>query len=191
MDRHEDNALLSQFIAAFEKLDDLWTCQEMDAIGWTLSLGELSDDHLKRWRPFRCQTDRSAIDDFYKACPHRLPPLFEELVLGYRWAQVDLGRFRLLANPPGSDFNGILSQMRRDKALWKDLIANGYVQFGMASDLNYDPVCFDTSGRQPDGDCRVVQIDHEEILCNGRIREIGELARSFRLLMIQTIDDAK
>ena len=97
MDRHKDNALLSQFIAAFEKLDDLWTCQEMDAIAWTLSFGELSDDHLKRWRPVRCQTDRSAIDDFYKACPHRLPPLFEELVLGYRWAQVDLGRLRLLA----------------------------------------------------------------------------------------------
>ena len=82
MDRHEDNELLSRFVAAFEKLDDLWTCPEMDPIAWTLSVGELSDDKLKRWRPVRCQVDRSAIDDFYKACPHRLPPLYEDLVLG-------------------------------------------------------------------------------------------------------------
>ena len=191
MNRQEDSELLIQFVAAFEKLDELWTCQEMDPIAWTLSFGEFSDDKLKRWRPVRCQIGRSAIDDFYKACPHRLPPLYEELVLGYRWARVDLGRFRLLANPPGAELNGILSQMRRDKALWKELTAKGYVQFGMASDLNYDPVCFDTSRRQPDGDCRVVQLDHEEILCNSRIRELGELARSFRLLMIQTIEDAK
>jgi hypothetical protein len=33
-----------------------------------------------------------------------------------------------------------------------------------------------------------VKIDHEEILCNNRIKVVGELAPSFRALVLQTIE---
>lgn len=36
----------------------------------------------------------------------------------------------------------------------------------------------------------VVKIDHEEILCNNRIKVVGELAKGFRELVQQTIEKA-
>jgi hypothetical protein len=56
---------------------------------------------------------------------------------------------------------------------------------------SYDPVCFDYSSRRQGGDCKIVKIDHEEILCNNRIKVVAELAHSFRELMEQTIRTAE
>lgn len=57
--------------------------------------------------------------------------------------------------------------------------------------MDYDPVCFDVKTRNKNGDCRIVKIDHEEILCNNRIKVIAELAPSFYQLVLQTIERAK
>ena len=78
--------------------------------------------------------------------------------------------------------------MLSDRGLWNELVPNGYLQFGKAPDLNYDPVCFDFNRRLRDGDCRIVPIDHEEILCNQRLKEVSEIAPSFRQLVLQTIE---
>ena len=56
------------------------------------------------------------------------------------------------------------------------------------SDLDYDPVCFDIKSRKLGGDCRIVKIDHEEILCNYRVKVVSELAPSFYQLVQQTIE---
>jgi hypothetical protein len=71
------------------------------------------------------------------------------------------------------------------------LIPAGFVQFGKGPDFDYDPVCFDLTHRVTDGDCRIVKFDHEEILCNYRLVEVGELAPSFRRLVELVIDDAE
>ena len=76
------------------------------------------------------------------------------------------------------------------KGLWETLIPNGYIQFGKGSDMDYDPVCFDISSRK-NRDYRIVKIDHEEILCNYRIKVVSEIAPSFRALVLQTIERAE
>jgi len=38
---------------------------------------------------------------------------------------------------------------------------------------------------------RIVKIDHEEILCNNRIKIVSELAPSFLDLVLQSLADAK
>src|ERR1700693_636689 len=58
----------------------------------------------------------------------------------------------------------------------------------IGTDVDYDPVCFDLSSRNKTGDCRIVKIDHEEILCNNRIRVVAELAKSFQQLVENTIE---
>ena len=95
-----------------------------------------------------------------------------------------------MANAPGPDLSGLLLEMLNDRPMWDSLVCNGYVQFGKAADLNYDPVCFALKRRLIDADCSIVQIDHEEILCNDRVREVREIASSFRQLILQTIEDA-
>jgi hypothetical protein len=101
---------------------------------------------------------------------------------------VDLKIYRLLANPPGPDLSGLLLQISRDPGIWASLIPAGYVQFAKGPDMDYDPVCFDIKSRKTTGECRVVKIDHEEILCNNRVKLVAELAPSFRDLVLQTIN---
>jgi hypothetical protein len=123
----------------------------------------------------------------YAKLPARFPPLFERLLLTYRWAEVDLETFKLLPNPPGPDLKGFLGEMTRDKGLWDALIPSGFLQFGRGPDIDYDPVCFDISSRKKNRDMRVVKIDHEQILCNYRVKIVAELSGSFYELLQDTI----
>ena len=135
------------------------------------------------WQPFPCTTDFASLERIYAVLPAVFPPLYEYLVLSYRWPVVELLGLRLLANPPGPGLEGLLAEIRRDKGLWEALTSEGYIQFARPGTGDYDPICFDTRRRQKDRDCPIVQIDHEEILCNGRIRVVAELAESFRELI--------
>lgn len=184
-----DELLLERFIASFEKLDEL-TAWDSDPIAKRLAAGNPDQLGFRHWRPIPVNTSASLLDPLYEKLPARLPRLYERLVLSYRWAEVHLKTFTLLANPPGPDLSGLLQQMSRDPALWDALLPSGYIQFGKGPDMDYDPVCFDIKSRKKNGECRVVKIDHEEILCNNRVKLVAELAPSFRELVMQTIDQA-
>jgi len=119
-----------------------------------------------------------------------LPPLYVSFVMSYRWTDVGLDSYRLLDNPMGCSLSQHGAAMRRDQCLWETLMPNGYVRFGFGADADYDPVCFDLRKRQRNGDCRIVKVDHEAILCDFAIREVSELATSFRELVLQTIRNA-
>jgi hypothetical protein len=187
MNENDDKKLLGEFIATFAKLDDLSSCHALDPIAFELSIGDFDEYGFKQWHPIPYLTDRSHLDAIYKDLPAQFPPLYEHLVLSYRWAEVDLASYRLLPNPPGPDLSRFLKQILNHKELYEVLTPSGYLQFGKGADVNYDPVCFDLKHRLKDGDCRIVRLDHEEILCNYRVREVEELAPSFRKLVIRTI----
>jgi len=84
-----------------------------------------------------------------------------------------------------------LDAVRKDRGLWETLAPQRYFPFGQGGCQSYDPVCFDLRHRLSDGDCPVVGIDHEEILCNYRIKVVFELAPSFRDLVLNTIREAR
>jgi len=185
----DDELLLQRFVGTFEKLDDL-TAWETDPISQQLAVGAPDGYGFDKWRPVQVNTASSLLEPLYAKLPARFPKLFELLILSYRWAEVDLMTYRLLANSPGPDLAGLLEQMSKDPAIWGTLLPAGYIQFGKGPDLDYDPVCFDLKSRKKNRDCRIVKIDHEEILCNNRIKLVAELAPSFEHLVRQTIDQA-
>ena len=187
--RSDDQSVIDEFVGTFHKLDDM-TAYESDPDALVLAVGEADQYGWKQWRPLKFETPRSALETIYARLPARFPPLFERLVLSYRWAKVDLQTYRLLANPPGEDLSGLFSEISRDAGLWEALIPAGYIQFGQGSDMDYDPVCFDIKSRTRFGDYRVVKIDHEEILRNYRVKLVSELAPSFEDLVQQTIKRA-
>lgn len=173
--RPGDQALLEAFVAAF-------------------SVGETNIYGQENWQPIACQTNAKCLESLYADLPGRFPPLYERLVLSYRWPTAELPDVPvekntwppspiLLPNPLGRDLSGLLATIRSDSGHWEELAPNGYVQFARAWGGSYDPVCFDTSRRQSDGDCPVVQIDHKSILCNFHIKVTAELADSFRELV--------
>jgi hypothetical protein len=99
---------------------------------------------------------------------------------------MELKSFWLLPNfPPALD--GLAKAMKSDAVMFRVLTSHGFVQFGRAPQYNYDPLCFDLNSRSPDGDCPIVQFDHEEILIHERLSLIAVLADSFRKLIQQTI----
>lgn len=145
---------------------------------------------LQALAAIRVDTPPKALEAIYTKLPGRFPPLYECLVLSYRWAEVDLQSYRLLANPPGPDLSGLLEELSKDSILGNGLLRAGYVRFGMGPDTDYDPVCFDANSRRKDGDCRIVKFDHEENLCNDRVNVTSELASTFEQLVVRTIEAA-
>jgi hypothetical protein len=95
-----------------------------------------------------------------------------------------------LANPLGDDLSGFFQEISEAPEIWKALIPAGFIPFGKGPDLDYDPVCFDIKSRKQGGDCRIVKIDHEQILCNYRVKVVAELAPSFYQLVLETISRA-
>ncbi len=184
------NDLLEQFVSTFQKLDDMTAIRETNPIAWELRIGEPDQFGWIQWLPQKTIVDAESLAPLYAKLPARFPPLYEQLLLSYRWAEVDLASFRLLANPPGSDLIGLLAQIEKDKGLWESLIPAGFVQFGKGPDVDYDPVCFDIKSPTKLNDYRIVKLDHEEILCNYRIKIVAEVAPSFEHLVRQTIERA-
>jgi len=181
-----DERLVACFIVSFEKLDGM-VADESDPIAMQLAFGTRNKCGLRQWRPAMIESDSKELEPIYAQLPARFPPLFERLVLNFRWAEVDLQTFRLLANPPGPGLGGLLQEMSGDRTIWKQLRQAGYMQFGKGPGGDYDPVCFDTNSRAGNRDYKIVKIAHEQILCNDRIKVTAVLAHSFRELMLDTI----
>ena len=185
-----DADLLEQFVSTFEKLDDMTAIRETNPIAWELRVAEPDQFGWIQWRPQKVFADAESLAPLYAKLPARFPPLYERFLLSYRWAEVDLGSFRLLANPPGPDLTRLLAEIEKDKGLSESLVPAGFMQFGKGPDTDYDPVCFDINSRTKLSDYRIVKIDHEEILCNYRIKVVAEVAPNFEQLVRQTIERA-
>jgi hypothetical protein len=177
----------------------MWQAQRADCVLINMRIAaEISERFVQSFEKYdetvvlvHQETDKNKLEAIYSKLPGHLPPLFEELLLKFRWASIDLKHIYLLANPPGNDLRGFENEIFKDKTLSSVLIRGGFVQFGKAAEFNYDPVCFNLQKRSEDGDCQVVQLDHEEILCNSQLKEIKQISPSFRALMELIIKEAK
>lgn len=186
----QEKELVEKYVESFAKLDDMHADKALDPVAWELAVGEPDEYGDKEWRPAATVTEHSALELIYQKLPAKFPRLYERLVLNHRWADVDLESHTLMANPLGTGLDRLFLELSKDKFLWNSLIAKGFVQFARAGGGHYDPVCFDTNAPTKNRDCRIVRIDHEEILCRERVKVLGTIAESFRNLMQQTIEEA-
>ena len=183
--------LLARLITAFGRLGDTVV------YGGEAVPPELDDGYddspwaTPRWKPAATETDPAALSELYARLPGRFPPLYERLVLSYRWLDVQLdGLLVFLANPPGPSLEPLLSRITADPTFVKVLFPRGLIPFGRAGGDRYDPICFDTARRcATTGDCPIAWIEHEAVLCDEMIGDRRELAGSFRTL-VETIVSA-
>ena len=186
----KDSELIDRFVLSFAKLDALRADSCLDPTAWELAEGEPDGSGRRAWRAVKHLTDPACLDPLYAVLPARFPPLYESLVLNYRWADVDLRSFTLFANPVGEDLKPLLNRISADQHLWNHLIRAGYIPFGKGTGGDYDPVCFELESRRQNADFRIVKIDHEGILCFDRLKVVAEIALSFRHLVLKTIESA-
>ena len=179
--------LLNQFVACWQKLDGCDLGESIDDLSFDLPPDSPLRAQQHYWRPLQLATERPALEAVYARLPARFPPLCEQLLLSYRWLEVDLQLYRLHGNPPGPGLSGLLGRILKDEFLSGFLLKNGYIPFGKGGDMDYDPVCFDMNGRKKNREFEIVKLDHEEILCNERLRVVAKLAPSFEDLANQTI----
>jgi hypothetical protein len=111
----------------------------------------------------------------------RFPRVFYSLISRYAFPAFEIPNLFLFANTGDPllwhDLSGSLFI---DGVMSSFLLDRGYIQIGDPYEGNYDPVCLDVKDTsEPLGDCPLVWLDHEEILCNNRLKVVRQLAPSF------------
>lgn len=67
----------------------------------------------------------------------------------------------------------------RDRAIAHTTLKNGYIQFARPDTGSYDPICFDAKKSVANREFGIVRLDHEQMLCNDRIKVVEKVADSF------------
>lgn len=175
-----DAALIQRFVACFTRLDE-FTFSHDEPPPQKLSAGIDPDDwNAVRWQPAAIATPANTLVPVRRV--GALPCLYEQLVLSYRWLQVDLQLCRLLPNLPADDLKPLADAMFDDPVLNATLIPNGFSRFALAPNECYDPICFDLN-RFANDDCPVVRLNHESILMHSTVGEVTTVFGSFRELV--------
>jgi len=110
--------------------------------------------------------------------PKKLPQSFESLLLRYSFPPFDAGGITFFSwQSDSSELFHVLPP--NEGTLSELLLPKGYIQIGRPDTGDFDAVCFDLNLAKQNREYRIVRTDHEEILCNFRVRIVAELWPSF------------
>lgn len=128
------------------------------------------------------------LGEFEQRVGGKVPDLFAQLILNYRWNSAECEWVAFLPNPSTDGLAGLAKEVERDQVLFAALKATGMVQMGRPVTGSYDAVCFDTR-RTRDRDCPIVRISHETALQFGKVSIAEEMAPSFTALVEMILAD--
>jgi hypothetical protein len=135
--------------------------------------------------PIREEENGSRLRIFEEKLPKRLPQSFESFLSRYSFPAFDVLGISFFGWD--SDSNGYIGEASAAKgSLSELLIPAGYVQIGRPDTGNFDVICFDFNRKSQNREYPIVQVDHEGILCNWKVRVSGERWPSF----IKLVDSA-
>lgn len=130
--------------------------------------------------------DANWLPDVERRLPFRLPLTFRSLISRYTFPSFVAGPLTLYSvglpdlTPGSKEYRYAIFG---DRFMSPFLLKQGLLPFARPEDWSYDPMCFDYRNSQRKLEPVVVRIDHEEILCNGRIRVVESLAKGFDVLL--------
>lgn len=132
--------------------------------------------------PIRAENNTNRLDSLNAKLPRRLPQSFESFLSRYSFPSFDLAGITLFGWE--SDENLYTQEAAAAKgSLSEVLLPRGYLQIGRPYTGSFDAVCFDLNERGQNRECPIVQVDHEEVLCNCRIKISSKLWPSFVALV--------
>ena len=131
--------------------------------------------------------DASWLAEVERRLPFPLPPTLRSLVSRYLFPTFDAGTLMFFSVGCDSDrLREFRWAIQGDRYMSPFLLKNGFVQFARPAGGSYDPVCFDFRGSRRKREPSVVRIDHEEILCNERLRILETIAPGLDVLLEET-----
>jgi hypothetical protein len=117
--------------------------------------------------------------------PFPLPSTFRSLIKRYLFPSFEVAPLTLFSvgvRDPESTGMEFKSAIFADRFMSPFLLRNGLLPFARPGDYSYDPVCFDFRAPNRKSEPAVVRIDHEEILCNERLRVVESISPAFHEL---------
>jgi hypothetical protein len=138
------------------------------------------DDVSTDWR-IVAFNHASRIAGLERRMGQHFPPSFRALICRYSFPAFECGPLMFFSNTGQGLFWELEDRLFLDAVMSPALLRAGYVQIGNPMFYDYDPMCFEA---QPQGlEGKIVQLDHEEILCHGKIAVVRSIAPSFVHLM--------
>jgi SMI1/KNR4 family protein SUKH-1 len=139
--------------------------------------------------PIREENNDLRLGLFEEKLPNRLPESFESFLSRYSFPAFDVVGISLFAWE--SDSNVYSEEASAAKgSLSELLLPAGYVQIGRPDTGDFDAVCFDLNEKRQNREYRIVQVDHEDILCNWKVQVSAELWPSFIKLVDRVLSSA-
>lgn len=128
--------------------------------------------------PIEGSDNFALLEKLEAGLPKKLPQSFESPLLRYSFPSFDAGGITFFGWGSGaSELFHLLPP--NEGTLSELLLPAGYIQIGRPDTGDFDAVCFDLNAAQQNREYRIVRADHEDILCNFRVRIVGELWPSF------------
>jgi hypothetical protein len=148
-----------------------------------MNITQLMDQLVVKVDPSKVIFSRIAeaawIEVLESKLPSRLPTSFRSLVTRYAFASFDIGPLRVFGNTGLDEEDDLNVAIFRDPTMAQALLKNGYIQFARPDTGSYDPICFDARKSAANREFAIVRLDHEQILCNDRIKVVEKVADSF------------
>lgn len=127
----------------------------------------------------RSEDNSKRLRELESKLPTRLPPSSESLLSRYSFASFEASGISFFGwGPTSAEFFEVASPLKG--SLSEFLLPAGYFQIGQPDTGSFDAICFDLSTQKQNREYRIVLADHEEVLCNSRVKIRSELWPSFR-----------
>jgi hypothetical protein len=130
----------------------------------------------------RREDNATQLQDLEARLPKRLPMSFQSFLSRYSFPSFDVAGISFFGWGSGSMELQEASLPKPD-SLSELLLAAGYLQIGRPDTGSFDAICFDMTVPKQNREFGIVLADHEEILCNHRVKIHSELWPSFRKLL--------
>jgi hypothetical protein len=141
---------------------------------------QLADAFASKFKvAIRSEDNSQLLRELESKLPTRLSPSFESLLSRYSFAPFDVSGISFFGWGPTSTELFEVASPRRG-SLSEFLLPAGYFQIGQPDTGSFDAICFDLKTKKQNREYRIVLADHEEVLCNSRVKIRSELWPSFR-----------
>jgi len=140
--------------------------------------------------PIREEDNKARLESLEAKLPKRLPQSFGSLLSQYSFPAFDVEGISLFGWESAS--NAYTDEASAAKgSLSELLIPAGYVQIGQPDTDSFDAICFDLNQKCQNREYRIVQVEHEQILCNWRVKVSDEPWPSFIKLVEHVLSGAQ
>ena len=131
--------------------------------------------------PIRVAQNAKALTELEEKLAARLPQSFESLLSRYSFPTFDVCGLTLFGWNSNWESTEYFSSATGPKGSLAELLLPArLVQIGRPDTGDFDAICLDGKDKAQNRDQRIVRVDHEEVLRNGRVRVVSEFAPSFR-----------